>query len=124
MGLLDRAGNVTVNAEPGSPQPGSFEEEIIRYHKINPVFNCVLLEIPASSGGEDKADFCQKVSGMINKIGSVIPLPSGRPLILLPSSIDRELIAHRLSKSLAAMPLLSFEAASPESVLNNIRSMI
>ena len=99
----------------------SLEEQITQYHRIYADFNCILLDFPGSDG-EDKAAFCARVSKMITQSGTVISLSSGRPLILLPAAKDRELIAHRLSKSLGANAVLSFEAKNPENALDRINS--
>ena len=128
MGLLDKASNAVDSKSALSGQNSStealfVEEEIARFHKINPEFKCIVLEAHSSAGEKDKANFCKTVSEMINTAGVVIPLSPGRPLVLFPKAIDLELIAHRLSKSLGAKSLLSFEANSSESVLARIKSM-
>ena len=142
MGLLDRAKNAVgsgpapkenlsgaveeTSLEHIPEELQSVEEEIVHYHVANPEFSCIILEHPmgSSASEEDKANFCRKVSGMVNMFGSSIALPTGCPLVLFPSSLDRELIAHRLSKSLDTAALLSIEAKSPENVLSHIKSMI
>jgi len=115
MGLLSRA--VNNPAEPFSDTP---EGSIAKFCGIYNNFNCILFEVPQNT--EDKTDFCKKVNAMVGKMGTVIPLPNGRPLVMLPLSLDRELIAHRLSKTLNTKILLSFQADSSEIVINNINS--
>jgi len=115
MGLLGRAVNNT--AEPSSDTP---EGSIAKFCEIYTNFSCILFEIPQNTEG--KIDFCKKVSIMVGKMGTVIPLQNGRPLVMLPLSLDRDLIAHRLSKTLNAKILLSFQADSSETVINNINS--
>jgi len=118
------------STELASDESGSPEEIIARFYESHPEINCILLDIPdgipnatpGETGGS--GGFCNAVSAMIGKLGSVIPLSGGRPLVLVPESIDRELIAHRLSKSLNTRPLMSFEAASPENVLSQIHSLM
>jgi len=107
-----------------SGEPDILKEKIARYHVNCADFHCILLEIPASLDMEEKAGFCKKVSEMINVLGIVIVLSSGRPLILIPKMLDRELITNRLSKSLNTIPLLSFETNSPEKVIDCIQSLI
>ena len=102
----------------------ALEEKIAQFHQTNADFHCILCDVPASAGEDEKKGFCNKLAEMINKTGSVIPLPSNRPLILLPITMDRELIAHRLSRSLNTKPLLSFEVNSPENVINKINSFL
>jgi len=99
----------------------TLEEQISRYNKMYAAFNCIILEIPGAD--EDRVTFLQKVTEVVGVTGTVLPLPSGRPLILLPGLMDGELIAHRLSKTLNTRPLLSFNAGSPESVLEQLHSL-
>jgi len=115
MGLLSRAVNNTTEPFPDTP-----EGSIAKFSGTYSNFNCILLEIPQNT--EDNTDFCKKVTTMVGKMGTVIPLPNGRPLVMLPLPLDRELIAHRLSKTLNAKILLSFQADSSETVINNINS--
>jgi len=103
------------------------EDEIALFHRMNLDFSCIVLENPDTAGESDsagKAGFCEKVSAMLDKMGTVVPLPLGRVLILLPIVMDRELIVHRLSKTLNSRPLLSFEANNPENVFTRIDSLI
>jgi hypothetical protein len=53
---------------------------------------------------------------MVSSFGSVIPVSSAHILILFQKSLDRELIAHRLSKSLVSTTILDFEADNSEGV--------
>jgi len=103
-------------------KPDTVEEKIALFHQTYLDFNCIVLENPAAE--PVKADFCEKVSVMLDKAGTVIPLASDHPLILFPIAMDRELIAHRLSKTLNTKLLLSFEANNPENVITRIESMI
>ena len=102
----------------------AIEEKINQFQQACRFFNCIILENPGLGNGGDKAEFCERVSGIIGMTGTVIPLSQGRPMILFPSSIDRELVVHRLSKNLKTRALLSCETNSPESVLNQIDSML
>jgi len=115
MGLLSRANDNST--ELSSEELGFIESNCVEYNN----FNCILFENP--SNAEDKTLFCQKVNTMIDKMGTVTSLSTGRPLVMLPLSIDRELIAHRLSKTLNAKILLSFQADSSEIIINRINSL-
>jgi len=95
------------------------EEKINQFHQMHLEFNCIVLEKPAM-----ETTFCERVSAMVDHLGAVIPLPSDRPLILFPAMMDRELIAHRLSKTLNTKVLLSFEASNPEKALIRIDSLL
>ena len=102
----------------------ALKEKIERFHSFNNNFNCIVLDPPASIIEKEKANFMQKVTDIINVTGTVIPLSSGSPLILLPREIDRELIAHRLSLSFKTKPAFSFEANNPDSVCEKISYLL
>jgi hypothetical protein len=123
MGLLgrarDSAASEPVIEKAGSPleSSGTLKEQISQFYRLNQNSNCIVFE---NSGGEG---LCKKITEMLSNLGIVISLPRDRPLILLPQAIDRELIAHRLSKSLNVAPILSFEAKSPENILESLQSL-
>jgi len=138
MGLLSRAADKssveplseenqafeeTAETSEASPEIKTLEEKITQYHETHATFHCLVLEHSGSAGEAEKDDFPRKVSEMISKAGLVIPLSQNRPLILLPATADRELIVHRISKSLKIIPLLSFEASNPENALKTIESL-
>ena len=104
----------------GAPGHSLLEEAITQFHYIHFDFNCIVLDNPAG----EKINFCEKVSSMLDTMGTTIPLTSDRPLILFPIAMDRELIAHRLSKTLNTKILLSFAASSPESALIRLDSLM
>jgi len=111
--------------EQGSPElnsekPGALKDKIADYGRIHNDFGCILLDFPDSAGEEEKTGFCKALSKILNLTGTVLPLPTGRPLILLPKLYDRELIAHRLSLSLKARLIDCFEADSPDIVFEKI----
>ena len=97
------------------------QNRITEYQKAYQVFGCILFENHAHEKG--KADFCEKLTKAAGNLGITSPINHSHALFLLPSEMDRELIAHRLSKSLNAEPVLSFRAISPEDVIDRINSM-
>ena len=124
MGLLIKAENS--NTEPTLIKtedsfPKTLNEKIIQFHESQENINCILFDTPGNT--EDGEDFCRRLTEMLDKTATVIPLQTGRPLVLLPLSMDRELIAHRISKSLDAAPVFCFEADSPEKVVDRINSL-
>ena len=142
MGLLSRAENAVgnVNAADKAVRTGGnasqpaikkikiskknlsgLKRKITEYQKVNKVFGCILFENRSREKG--KADFCEKLTKVTGNVGITSPINHGHALVLLPSEMDRELIAHRLSKSLNAEPVLSFRATSPEYVIDRINSM-
>jgi len=113
MGLLSRTNDNSIDP--------SLQELITKLSEEYNNLNCIIFENPPNAN--DKTQFCQKVNTMIDKMGAVISLSNGRPLVMLPLSVDRDLIAHRLSKSLNAKVLLSFQADSSEIVINRVNSL-
>jgi hypothetical protein len=81
------------------------------YQTDNLSFNCIVLHADA-----------QSVNAMVSAAGAVQPLGGGKCLILLPLSVDRELLAHRLSKTLNAEILCQCAANSSDTVLEAITS--
>jgi hypothetical protein len=100
------------------------EVAITQYCRIHSEFNGIILDIPAGTAEEDTEQFNKTVSGMVALFGTTVLLPSKRSLVLLARPMDKELIAHRLSKSLNTKALLVFEAGNPGEALSLIRSYV
>ena len=107
-----------------SREQDALEKQIADYNLTHSEFHCLMLEIPASANEVEKNDFSGKVSKMLNGTGNVYTMKNGSPLILLPKTTDRDLIAHRLLKCFDARPLASFGANSPGSVLRKIQPLL
>jgi hypothetical protein len=88
------------------------ENSICEYCKQHPVFQGMVLELPALEDGRNHA--LRQLDQMVSSLGVVIPLSKTRDLALFPQDIDRELIVHRLVKSLGVLCPRSFEADSLE----------
>jgi hypothetical protein len=95
--------------------------KIAGYHQSNVNFQGILLEAPEGSPKNSNTSFPGRVSIMAGALGLIVVLPSKRVLILFPPHLDRELIAHRLSTSLATEALVCFEADNPDKTLELIR---
>ncbi|MDR1596738.1 MAG: hypothetical protein LBR99_03435 [Treponema sp.] len=95
--------------------------KIAGYHQGNFNFQGILLEAPEGSQKNSNTSFPERVSIMAGALGLIVVLPSRRVLILFPPRLDRELIAHRLSTSLATEALVCFEADNPDKTLELIR---
>jgi hypothetical protein len=104
--------------------PKKLWNEILQYHKTNTSFHGIVLELPPNTGKEGKKGFNALVSNMVSFFGTAVSLPSSRSLVLLPRPMDRELIAHRLTGSLRTVPLLIFEADSPDKALALIKPFL
>jgi len=103
-----------------SGEQAKIRDEIAKFQEVHGQFNCVVFD----GSKEDHLDFSMKVTEMINTLGTVISLSPARPLILLPTTSDCELITHRLSKSLNSRPLISFESNSANITLGRIKPLI
>jgi hypothetical protein len=122
--ILPEIREVLIPPPEGEPPPGAEEndpaggiqtalaDEIRRYHKGCASFQGIVLESPRGDG-ETKTDFTEKVSRMVSSFSSVFPLSRGNCLMLFPETMDRELLAHRLSKSLTVRVLRHFQADDP-----------
>jgi hypothetical protein len=108
----------TVPAGPGEP---GVKTVLVKYHKGNPQFQGIILEVPGESGEEEKKNFLKDIAGRVSSFGIVLPLPSHRYLILCPQSLDRELAAHRLSKDTHALRVLTFETDTPDGAFGLIQ---
>ena len=130
MGLLSRAAKKNKNGAASKPapakagileaRPGVLEELINHYLREYKNFGCVVFEKPHN---KTEKDVCKELIEMLDILGDVVPLTPERQLILLPPTLDRDLIAHRLSKNINIKAILSFQANNPESAFRNINSL-
>jgi hypothetical protein len=100
------------------------EATIKQYHKTNPSFSGILVDLPEAIKEEDKNGFSQKVSHMVSLFGITALLPANNSLILMPRQADRDLIAHRLKNSLKTKILAAFDADSPEEALKTLQPFL
>ncbi|GHV94050.1 hypothetical protein AGMMS50293_03700 [Spirochaetia bacterium] len=107
MGLLSKAA-VQHSSEPESRAIAELRAFIEEYQTISGVFQCIIINADAAT-----------VNPMVTHFGAAYTLPSGC-LVLIPYSMDRELLAHRLSKSLNADILCQCGADSAESALQSL----
>jgi hypothetical protein len=121
MGLLrkaaDKAGSEPEKNKPESAGHSGAETAIRNFHAMHFSFQGIVLEIPPENRGETREAFCEKASRMASAFGLAIPLSRENALMLIPEKLDRELLAHRLSKSLNTRVLYSFQADDPGGAL-------
>jgi hypothetical protein len=99
------------------------KDSVAEYHASHAVFQAIVLELPPRPVAA--YDTRQRLASMVSPLGIVIPLNGActddayttRDLALFPCEIDRELIIHRLAKSLGVVSPRSFQADSPERAL-------
>ena len=108
MGLLGKA--VASNNDTESAGTERFEGLIVRFHRKRPLFHCIVLR--------GKGD----IAVMLACHGAAYrDLPGGNSLVLLPGALDRELFAHRLSRSTGSAVLSQFSANSASLALKTLR---
>jgi hypothetical protein len=118
MGLLQKAAN-KAGSEPEKTKTGAgagsetTETRIRNFYNTHLSFQGIVLEIPPENRGETQEAFCEKVSYMASAFGLVFLLSPANTLVLIPDKLDRELLAHRLSKSLNTRVLYGFQADDP-----------
>ena len=117
----DSSAPVSIKIEISNDELDLLAEKVSQFHGLYQDIGCILLE--NTHHGRGKVSFLKKITEMIGTIGIVIPINHDLPLILVPAETDRELIAHRLSKSLNAKSIFSFNTDNPENVMKRIKSL-
>jgi hypothetical protein len=98
----------------------NIEKEIARFHHTHSPFAGIVFEAADKIPGAEWPRVQKRLSTMTALSGAVIPLTPRRSLVLLSAVLDRELIAHRIAKSLPMRTLRIFEAGSPGKALSAI----
>jgi hypothetical protein len=124
MGLLSKAAvKMTEPAETvASAAPeGDIARELEKHFSANSSMQGIVLEIPPGFNAKKEGeDFGARVSRIVAIIGSALPLPPRAILTLFSGTSDRELIAHRLERSLNTKILTAFTAESVVEALKHI----
>jgi hypothetical protein len=138
MGLLSKAAKkkerplINLEEQEGVPVPPEYmaaeglpaelKNEIIKYCNTFTSVHGIVLSCPKNYDQEKEGEsFNQQLNRIIAALGTAVPLPSRYNLVLFSNTIDRELLAHRLSKSLETEALVIFKAENVESVVDYIR---
>jgi hypothetical protein len=112
MGLLSKAASWGI---------GQIKKELIQYQRTHGVFCGIIFEAPEPN---EYQGFIEQISAMTVFFALTLPLPVYRCLILFSSSIDKELVAHRISKILNTKVRLIFESESPEKAFESFQSYL
>ncbi|MDR0670246.1 MAG: hypothetical protein LBF95_09210 [Treponema sp.] len=105
--------------------PGELQNEIIKYCNTFTSVHGIVLACPRSYDEEkERETFCGQVSRIVAALGSAVPLSSRHILVLFSNTIDRELLAHRLSKSLETEAPVVFQADNVNAVVEYIRPFL
>jgi hypothetical protein len=118
MGLLSRAALMAGTKQAASAVKPSIWEELLKYGKGHPGFQGIVLSPPEDTSA---AAFTRQVSAMVQSFGTVLPLASSGSLVLFDMTKDRELICHRITKTLGARALFNFAADSPKNAYQLIQ---
>jgi len=112
MGLLSKAAikQCSNTQSPAKPDVRMFIEN---YAKTRGPFHCIVVNSGAA-----------QLSGMVSRLGSVHVLENGNSIVLVPLSMDRGLLAHRISNSLCADVLCQFAAQSAGEAVKNLASFL
>jgi len=115
MGLLNKAKIMnssdtrSIVSGEGAAFPGNILDTLKSFHRENPLFHCILLQ---KNDGTGKA-LAQSIELLINGYHAVcVGLSSGKCLVLLPGGLDKDIFAHRLSKSTGSLMLSQSSADS------------
>ncbi|MFP3089102.1 hypothetical protein LQZ21_02105 [Treponema sp. TIM-1] len=110
MGLLSKATSRIIRQ--------IIEEEFIQYHTAHGVLSGIIFETPENM---EYRGFNDELSAITASFALTLPLPPFRCLILFPSSIDKELVAHRISGTLKTEVCFLFESENPEGAFESLR---
>ncbi|MDR2176875.1 MAG: hypothetical protein LBP20_02400 [Treponema sp.] len=129
MGLLDKAAGTVKDGgarrAPVRTIPGELRNEILKYcDTYTSVHGIVLAYPPNYDEKKEGESFYGQVNRIVAAFGSAVPLSPRHALVLFSNLIDRELLAHRLSKSMATEVPLVFQASNANIVVEYIRPFL
>jgi hypothetical protein len=102
--------------------PGELKNEIIKYCNTYTSVHGLVISYPPKYDAEKEGEsFNQQLNRIITALGTAVSLPSRHSLLLFSNTIDQELLAHRLSKSLEAEIPVVFQSDNAASVVEYIR---
>jgi hypothetical protein len=108
----------------GGEEIQRIKEDLIQYQKKESPFQGIVLDTPGRGAGKGDRKFFDRLGNMILCFGVIVRLSAGRSLVLLPAVLDRELIAHRISRSLDTLALGTFGAADPEGAMQELQPFL
>ncbi|MDR1058447.1 MAG: hypothetical protein LBL43_02760 [Treponema sp.] len=122
MGLLSRAVSKTASGldKMGTALRERVEKETVRFHHTHSPFAGIVFQAADRIPEAEWPGLQKRLSDITALSGAVIPLTPRRSLVLLSAVLDRELIAHRIAKSLPMQTLRIFEADSPGKALSAV----
>jgi hypothetical protein len=101
------------------------QNEIVKYCNTFTSVHGIVLRYPRNYDEEKEGEpFCRQVDRIVAALGAAFPLSSRHVLVLFSNTVDRELLAHRLSKSLDTEAPAVFQADSVNIVVEYIRPFL
>jgi hypothetical protein len=105
--------------------PAELKNEIIKYCNTFTSVNGIILAYPRNYDEKKEGEsFCNQVNRMTAALGTAIPLSARYSLVLFANTVDRELLAHRLSGSLETEVPVVFQADDVNAVVDYIRPFL
>jgi hypothetical protein len=102
--------------------PGELKNEILKYCNTFTSVHGVVLSYPKNYDEKKEGEsFVRQLNRILTALGTAVPLSPRYSLVLFSNTIDRELLAHRLSKSLETETPVVFQSDNVASVVEYIR---
>jgi hypothetical protein len=102
--------------------PGELKNEIVKYCNTYTSVHGMILSYPQNYDEKKEGEsFNRQVNRIIAVLGTAVPLSPRYSLVLFSNIIDRELLAHRLSRSLKTEVPVVFHSDNPAQVVEYIR---
>ncbi|MDR3172685.1 MAG: hypothetical protein LBU19_00415 [Treponema sp.] len=102
--------------------PGELKNEIIKYCNTFTSVHGIVLSYPKNYDEKKEGEsFTGQLNRIIAALGTAVPLSPRYSLVLFSNTIDRELLAHRLSRSLETETPVVFQSDNVASVVGYIR---
>jgi hypothetical protein len=130
MGLLSKAAasikaGVSDEYAPVSKLPPGLQNEIIKYCNTYTSVYGIVLACPQNYDEEQEGEtFVKQLNRIIAALGTAVPLSPHYCLVLFSNTVDRELLAHRLSKTMETETPVVFQADNLNAVVEYIRPFL
>jgi hypothetical protein len=118
-GFLSK-GQAKKNALTVSPQ--GITDGIRGYLSCHTGLQGIVVEMTKDYG--NSTDFAGELGRIVSSMGEALPLPARFCLVLIPAEADRELLAHRLSRSLKTTVSFHFRAESLDKALKLLHAYL
>jgi hypothetical protein len=105
--------------------PGELKNEIIRHCNMFTSIHGIIVSYPKNYNEEKEGEsFIQQLNRITAVLGTAVSLSPRYSLVLFSNTVDRELLAHRLSRTLKAETPVVFQSDNVASVVEYIRPFL